>query len=150
MARIGLLAAAAAAALIPVATINAQQLSENDIFALYCMGTFRVSAAGSAESYRTACPTGNEQHCSWMREAAKAREDGLNRVKRYLAARGYLSATQPGHVSQMELAARSGEDDGRRCLNWRMNNLQAVLERQDEPEFCKQTDKCGDLSRLPM
>ena len=85
-----------------------------------------------------------------MRDTAKANEDELNRVKRYLAARGYLSATQRGLVSQMELAARSGEDDGRRCLDWRMNNLQAVLDGRDEPQFCKQTDKCGDLSRLPM
>lgn len=150
MARIGLRAAAAAAALLPVAAINAQQLSENDIFALYCMGTFRVSAAGSAESYRTACPTGNEQHCGWMREAAKANEDGLNRVKRYLAARGYFTASQPGLVRQMDLAAKSGEDGGRRCLDCRMNNLQAVLEGRDEPQFCKQTDRCGDLSRLTM
>jgi hypothetical protein len=149
MARIGLLAVIVAA-LLPAAGVNAQQLSENDIFALHCMGTLRVFAAGSAESYGTACPTGNEQDCGLMRDTAKANEDELNRVKRYLAARGYLSATQRGLVSQMELAARSGEDDGRRCLDWRMNNLQAVLDGRDEPQFCKQTDKCGDLSRLPM
>jgi hypothetical protein len=148
MARIGLLAAVTAA-LLPVAAVNAQQLSENDIFALYCLGTFRFSSAGLAENYRKACPTGNETDCDWMRDVGKTNEDGLNRVKRYLAARGYLSGGQPGLTSQMEVAARSGEDDMRRCLEWRMNNLDAVLAGR-EPQFCKQTDKCGDLSRLPM
>ena len=85
-----------------------------------------------------------------MREAGKTSEDGLNRVKRYLAARGYLSGAQLGLVSQMELAAGSGENDERRCMEWRINNTQAVLERRDEPQFCNQTDKCGNLSRLPM
>jgi hypothetical protein len=140
-----------AALLLWMPAANAQQmLSENDIFALYCMGVFRVSTAGSAENYRKACPTGNERHCDWMRDVGKTSEAGLNRVKRYLAARGYLFGAQPALVSQMELAARSGEDDERGCLEWRMNNLEAVLAGRNEPQFCKQRDKCGDLSRLPM
>jgi hypothetical protein len=61
----------------PAAAINAQQLSENDIFALYCLGTFRVVGAASADSYLTAFPTGNEQHCDWIRKASKSNEDGL-------------------------------------------------------------------------
>jgi hypothetical protein len=149
MARIGLLAAFAAA-LLPAAAINAQQVSENDIFALYCLGTFRVVGAASAESYLTACPTGNEQHCDWMCKANKSNEDGLSRVKKYLAARGFLSGGQPRLISQIEVAVRSGEDDVRRCLDWRMSNLEAFLAHRDEPQFCKQTDKWGDLSRLPM
>jgi hypothetical protein len=149
MARSGL-PVAVAAALLPAAAINAQQLSENDIFALYCLGTFRVVGAASAESYLTACPTGNEQHCDWLRNASKSNEDGLSSVKKYLAARGYLSGGRPGLASQMEVAANGGEDDVRRCLDWRMNNLEAFLAHRDQPQFCKQTDKCGDLSRLPM
>jgi hypothetical protein len=109
-----------------------------------------VVGAASAESYLTACPTGNEQHCDWMRKANKSNEGGLSRVKKYLAARGYLSGGRPGLPSQMEVAANGGEDDVRRCLDWRMNNLEAFLAHRDQPQFCKQTDKCGDLSRLPM
>lgn len=149
MARIGLLVAVAAA-LLPAAAVNAQQLSENDIFALYCLGTFRVVGEASAESYLTACPKGNEHHCDWMRKANKSNEDGLSRVKKYLAGRGYLSGGQPGLTSKMEVAAKGGEDDVRRCLDWRMNNLEAFLAHRDQPQFCKRTDKCGDLSRLQM
>ena len=85
-----------------------------------------------------------------MRKASKSNEDGLSRVKKYLAARGYLSGGRPGLASQMEVAANGGEDDVRRCLDWRMNKLEAFLAHRDQPQFCKQTDKCGDLSRLPM
>jgi hypothetical protein len=98
MARIGLLTAVVAA-LLPVAAANAQQLSENDIFALYCLGVFRFSSAGLAENYRKACPTGNEQDCAWMRGVGKTSEDGFNRVKRYIGARGYLHTTSAGRFA---------------------------------------------------
>jgi len=109
MMRIGLLVAGAAA-LLPMVAANAQQApSENDIFALYCLGVFRASTETFVQSYASA----------W------------------------------GIAKTIMFTVRRGEDDGRQCLNWRMNNLEAVLAAH-EPQFCKQTDKCGDLSRLPM
>ena len=140
-----------AALLLWAPAVSAQQLpSENDIFAFYCMGAFRVSTAGAAENYRKACPTGHERHCDRMREVANTNEESLNRVRRYLVARGYLSGAQRGVAAQLELTVRSGQDDERRCLEWRANNLEAVLAGRDEPQFCRQTNKCGDLSRLAM
>ena len=144
MTRIRLLAAIMLA-LAPAAAVNAQQLlSENDIFALYCMGVFQ-SATRSLSQY---CPTGAEQAC--QSEGYKTNQAGLNRVKRYLSARGYLPSAQHGLVARMALAIGGGEDDETECAQWRMNNPQAVLEGRDEPPSCKQTDKCGNLSRLPM
>jgi hypothetical protein len=149
MMRIGLLVAGAAA-LLPMLAANAQRApSENDIFALYCLGVFRASTETFAQSYASACPTGNERGCQSMRESNKTNEEGLNRTKRYLVARGHMSGAERGIAKTMMFTVRRGEDDGRQCLNWRMNNIEAVL-ADHEPQFCKQTDKCGDLSRLPM
>jgi|HubBroStandDraft_6_1064221.scaffolds.fasta_scaffold19372_1 hypothetical protein len=139
-----------AALLLWMPAVNAQQLSENDIFALYCMGAVRVTTARSAQNSPNARPTGYEQTCNLICEAEKAEEEGLNRVKRYLTARGYLSSAQRGVAAQLEFTVRSGEDDERRCLEWQMNNAEAVSAGRDEPQFCKQTDKCADLCRLPM
>jgi hypothetical protein len=136
--------------LLWASTAGAQQMpSEKDIFALYCMGVFRVSTEAFAQNYSSACPTGNERGCQLIREAYSTNENGLKQTKRYLLARGYLSGAQQGIVPQLLFTVKSGEDDQRRCVTWRMNNLEAVLEGR-KPQFCKQADKCGDFSRLPM
>ena len=52
----------------------------------------------------------------------------LNRVRRYLVARGYLSGAQRGVAAQLELTVRSGQDDERRCLEWRMRTSKRFLQ----------------------
>jgi hypothetical protein len=118
------LVASAAALLLWVPLINAQQMpSEDDIFALYCMGVFRVSTEAFAQNYSSACPTGNERGCQLIRETYSTNENGLKQTKRYLLARGYLSGAQQGIVPQMLFTVKSGEDDQRRCSAWRIDNL---------------------------
>jgi hypothetical protein len=100
--------------------VSAQQMpSENDIFALYCMGVFRASTEVFAQNYPSTCPSGNERGCQSMRETYSTNEDGLNRTQRYLIARGYMSCAQRGIAPQLVLTTSSGENDQRRCLEWR-------------------------------
>jgi hypothetical protein len=144
------LLAASAATLLPMMAANAQQtmLSENDIFALYCFGVHKTYTEGFDFIYPQSCPTGQERGCDGLRAANVKREDWLNRVRRYITARGYTGVLAASIAEQVRFTANSGASDTQKCIVETLENLKAS--RRPPPPVCGLVQRCEDLSRLPM
>jgi hypothetical protein len=144
------LLAASAAILLPGMAANAQQmmLSETDMFALYCFGILKTHTEGFDLFYPKSCPTGQERGCDADRAAIEKKREALNRVLRYITARGYSGTLAAGVAEQVHFTANSGASDARKCLTERLDNLGAG--RRTPPPVCALTQQCDDLSRLPM
>jgi hypothetical protein len=122
------------------------QPSENDIFALYCFGVLQYRVQVFDRSYPGACPTGQERGCDLFRETGARQKDNHERARRYIIARGYLAGAQTGIQQQLMITVRSGEGDAQQCSGW----LDALAAGLPPPSACERTDRCDDLSRLPM
>jgi hypothetical protein len=99
------------------------QPSENDIFALYCFGVLKFYTDGFDQGYSNACPTGQERGCDVLRAGIAKRREGLNRVTRYISARGYRSGAQTGIQQQLIFSIRSGESDAQKCAAEGWDNI---------------------------
>jgi hypothetical protein len=134
-----------------VASANAQGVmpSENDIFALYCLGVLGTAVTSFDEFYPVACPTGQERDCVRSLAVAAKRRNELARVRRYVTARGYSSSDLTENiVEQIAFTIKSGAGDAQRCLKETADDLTA--HRRSTPAVCTQIQRCGDLSRLPI
>lgn len=150
MKRFRLRAAIAATVLSVTAAANAQQtmLSETDIFALYCFGVHKTYSEGFDFIYPQSCPTGQERGCDGLRAANVKREDWLNRVRRYITARGYSGALAVSTAERVRFTVNSGVSDTQKCIVETLENLKAS--RRAPPPVCGLVQRCEDLSRLPM
>ena len=79
-----------------------------------------------------------------MRETGMAIEDRRTLTRQYLAARFVERRRLSGRLL---LAVRTGEEEQKQCLRWRIEKLGSspagVL-----PAYCRKVDTCRDLGRL--
>jgi len=119
-------------------------LSDDDRFALYCMGALQSATRTIQRLYPAACPTGRERGCMAMRESIAAIEEGRERTLAYLSKR---VDERRGITGQLPLTLQIGEQEQKRCLRWRLENLD-IPEAGPEPRYCQRTERCKDLSHL--
>ncbi|MDP2329819.1 MAG: hypothetical protein Q8M19_03875 [Reyranella sp.] len=81
-----------------------------------------------------------------MREAIETIEEGRALTRQYLAAR---AVERRGLTGRLLLAVRTGEDEQKRCLRWRIENL-GSSPAGGLPRYCRQADMCRDLARLSL
>jgi hypothetical protein len=144
------LLAASAATLATMTAATAQQtmLSETDIFALYCFGVHKTYSEGFDFIYPQSCPTGQEGGCDGLRAANVKRQDWLNRVRRYITARGYTGAIAASIAERVRFTVDSGVSDTQKCIVETLERLNAS--RRAPSPVCGLVQRCEDLSRLPM
>jgi hypothetical protein len=100
-------------------------LSETDIFALYCFGVHKTYSEGFYFIYPQSCPTGQERGCDGLRAANVKREDWLNRVRRYITARGYSGALAVSTAERLRFTVNSGVSDTQKCIVETLENVKA-------------------------
>ena len=132
---------AALLALSPMAQAH-HVLSDNDRFALYCLGALQTASETLLHLYPGACPTGAEHGCASMRETIVAIEDDRTAARRYLAAQ---FAERRGHTGRLLLTIRMGAIEQNRCLLWRLEK-RGSSPAVGLPAHCQKVAACRDLS----
>jgi hypothetical protein len=153
-------------------SVSAQDIpTDTELFAAYCLGALTQVSATQQQLLDKPCPSGHEVACNRGKSALSQSNAEVNerliRTKRYLETRLFgqrSSATSTG----MLVAQQTGETDAKRCSDWTNANFEKVIDsamkcryaegsseqktclEAGQPDFCKQSKRCNDLSRLPL
>src|SRR5262249_33946543 len=96
-----------ATALSGVAELSVAQVTDNELYAAYCIGALEWRQQ-NAESWSPSNPIVEQEKARQLREASQ----GLSRFRAYLVARGFGHGRNSGDVKGVALAMQRGRSDG--------------------------------------